>query len=120
MEVSRQIRAYEVYVKSNHMVRPERYFHQFYTIHAAPPEHWRELAEHMVDEGWTVYAELSHVDQPERYFHRLESGNFSGLEKKIHSPYRYFRRERFGAASCWIASRAKRAHAAPTVASAKP
>jgi hypothetical protein len=53
-EVLRQMWGWEVYDQCNHMVAPDRYFRQFAEIHAAPEHLWRELAERMVDEGWTV------------------------------------------------------------------
>jgi ParB/RepB/Spo0J family partition protein len=69
IQVTRQICACKVFSKLNNIVQPDRYFHQFYTIHAAPPEQWRELAERMIDEGWTVEhtrAEVKKVQPPKK------------------------------------------------------
>jgi hypothetical protein len=57
LEVSKQIRAYavaEAAAKSSNFATFDRYFWHLVEIHSAPNHLWRELAERMVDEGWTV------------------------------------------------------------------
>jgi protein gp37/ParB-like chromosome segregation protein Spo0J len=69
VQVARQIYAYEVFAEVNHVVRPDQYFRQFAEIHAADRPFWKELAERMIDEGWTVEhtrAEVKRVQPPKQ------------------------------------------------------
>jgi protein gp37/ParB-like chromosome segregation protein Spo0J len=52
--VREQIWAWEVFDESRNVPGLEKKFIHLVIIHRAPREHWGELAERMVDEGWTV------------------------------------------------------------------
>ncbi len=86
--VSRQIGAYEVLDKCGDIAAPDKYFHHFVEIHAAHSEHWKELAERMIDEGWTVEQTRKEVQKlkpkkqaaakPKPLIRRLSVGAVSG------------------------------------------
>ena len=65
--VRHQIWAYEVYGESKNVFGLDQKFIHLVIIHAAPPHLWKELAQRMVDEGWTVAmtkAEVKKVQPP--------------------------------------------------------